>query len=272
MVEYKYDAWGKPTLVRTLTTAYEALAELNPFRYRGYVYDEEMGLYYLRSRYYSAEILRFLNADEFGGAKGRLISHNIFTYCNNVPVGNKDNDGRLFGLAILVAGLATIAVSLTGCSSSNTSEYSGSANCYAYALKLSVDPRTEKPFVNKPQPGEFSGKITYAYNDTAAKTVDVKMEMEEAVKRDCEVLGLTFEEVSSNAYVCEEGEWLVALAYAPGSDYHWWRKNEDGTWYHKPGTTPIQTVDSSGNIITDPGECDRGIYTEFLGYYVVSVE
>ena len=31
VVEYKYAAWGKPTLVRTLTTAYEALAELNPF-------------------------------------------------------------------------------------------------------------------------------------------------------------------------------------------------------------------------------------------------
>ena len=27
VVEYKYDAWGKPTLVRTLTTAYEMLAE-----------------------------------------------------------------------------------------------------------------------------------------------------------------------------------------------------------------------------------------------------
>ena len=32
VVEYKYDAWGKPTLVRTLTTAYEALAELNPLQ------------------------------------------------------------------------------------------------------------------------------------------------------------------------------------------------------------------------------------------------
>ena len=55
VVEYKYDAWGKPTLVRTLTTAYEALVELNPFRYRGYVYDEESGLYYLRSRAYDME-------------------------------------------------------------------------------------------------------------------------------------------------------------------------------------------------------------------------
>ena len=40
VVEYKYDTWGKPTLVRALTTEYEALAELNPFRYRGYVWDD----------------------------------------------------------------------------------------------------------------------------------------------------------------------------------------------------------------------------------------
>ena len=28
VVEYKYDAWGKPTLVRTLTTAYERKDEI----------------------------------------------------------------------------------------------------------------------------------------------------------------------------------------------------------------------------------------------------
>ena len=63
VVEYKYDAWGKPTLVRTLTTAYEALAELNPFRYRGYVYDGETGFYYLRSRYYVPRLSKFLIPD-----------------------------------------------------------------------------------------------------------------------------------------------------------------------------------------------------------------
>ena len=30
------------------------LGAIQPFRYRGYVYDEETGLYYLRSRYYIA--------------------------------------------------------------------------------------------------------------------------------------------------------------------------------------------------------------------------
>lgn len=57
-VGYKYDAWGKPVNVRTLTTAYETLAGMNPFRDRGYVYDEEMGLYYLNERYYMAETKR----------------------------------------------------------------------------------------------------------------------------------------------------------------------------------------------------------------------
>ncbi len=31
------------------------LGKYNPFRYRGYVYDEETGLYYLNSRYYDPE-------------------------------------------------------------------------------------------------------------------------------------------------------------------------------------------------------------------------
>ena len=74
VVEYKYDAWGKPTLVRTLTTAYEALAELNPFRYRGYVFDEETGLYYLRSRYYNSECLKFANCDEIYATKATNYS------------------------------------------------------------------------------------------------------------------------------------------------------------------------------------------------------
>ena len=44
-VGYKYDAWGKPVSVRILTIAYETLAGMNRFRYRGYVYDTETGLY-----------------------------------------------------------------------------------------------------------------------------------------------------------------------------------------------------------------------------------
>lgn len=267
VVEYRYDAWGRK--LSTTGSLAATLGKHNPFRYRGYVYDEETELYYLRSRYYNPETERFLNVDKFGGTKGKLISHNAFAYCNNAPVENKDSNGQWMGLAILVIGVSLL---LTGCSSNsnNSSEYSGQANCYAYALKLSVDPRTNKPFRSKPQPGEFAEK-SIMNKDWATDAASTKKLIVESVMADCEVLGMTIEEVSSSAYVCEDGEWLVALAYAPEwPDYHWWRQNEDGTWYHKPGSTSIRTVDDSGEMITDPAICDRGAYSEFLGYYVIS--
>ena len=65
----------------------EALSTLNPFRYRGYVYDEETGLYYLRSRYYNPCQSRFINAD-------CLISgSNLYAYCSNRPVYMSDSSG-----------------------------------------------------------------------------------------------------------------------------------------------------------------------------------
>ena len=63
VVEYKYDAWGKP--LSTTGTLADTLGKRNPFRYRCYVFDEETGLYYVRSRYYIASLARFLNVDGF---------------------------------------------------------------------------------------------------------------------------------------------------------------------------------------------------------------
>ena len=40
------------------------LGTLQPFRYRGCIFDEETGLYYLRSRYYNPNLCRFINADD----------------------------------------------------------------------------------------------------------------------------------------------------------------------------------------------------------------
>ena len=42
VVEYTYDAWGKP--LTTTGTLANSLGTLNPFRYRGYVYDDETGM------------------------------------------------------------------------------------------------------------------------------------------------------------------------------------------------------------------------------------
>ncbi len=99
VVEYGYDAWGNP-ISKTGTLA-ATLGTLNPFRYRGYVYDEETGLYYLRSRYYNPEWKRFINADKYI-SQGSLFA-NMFAYCKNAPLMFNDPDGKLGVLGVLSA-------------------------------------------------------------------------------------------------------------------------------------------------------------------------
>jgi hypothetical protein len=60
---------------------------------------------------------------------------------------------------------------------------------------------------------------------------------------------------------------LVALVVAPGWDYHWYRKHQEGFWGHKPGGTHATNLDNSGRVVQDPQTCDRGIYTHFCGYF-----
>ncbi len=61
----------------------------------------------------------------------------------------------------------------------------------------------------------------------------------------------------------------AALVVAPGRDYHWYRLGNDGTWSHKPGQTSATNRDNSGNIITDPRTANRGIYTDFCGFFML---
>ncbi|MFR8333901.1 MAG: RHS repeat-associated core domain-containing protein [Oscillospiraceae bacterium] len=47
------------------------MATYNPFRYRGYRYDGDTGLYYLQSRYYDPMTCRFVNADRYAEYRTR---------------------------------------------------------------------------------------------------------------------------------------------------------------------------------------------------------
>ncbi len=95
----------------------------NPFRYKGYYYDFETGLYLLTTRYYNPEWGRWLSADAFDYLDPQSINGlNLFAYCNNNPVMYKDSTGCysfldfltvvgrfIGGVAISVAsGVATI--------------------------------------------------------------------------------------------------------------------------------------------------------------------
>ena len=69
----------------------DTLGIRNPFRYRGYVYDEEAKLFYLRSRYYNPAVGRFVNADARFDSRG--FGANLFGYCAGNPVVRADYGG-----------------------------------------------------------------------------------------------------------------------------------------------------------------------------------
>ena len=102
---YAYDAWGKLLAVLdgndNPITDSSHFAIVNPFRYRGYIYDTETGFYYLQSRYYDPEIGRFINADGLIGANSDMATYNLFAYCGNSPVVRYDDTG-MFGRSLLV--------------------------------------------------------------------------------------------------------------------------------------------------------------------------
>ncbi len=97
VVKYKYDAWGNHKVLDAAgeeITSSSHIGNKNPFRYRGYFYDTETGLYYLQTRYYDPEIGRFLNMDSINYANPETINGlNLYAYCGNNPVMNIDPDG-----------------------------------------------------------------------------------------------------------------------------------------------------------------------------------
>ena len=112
VVEYTYDAWGN--ILSVSGELASTLGQYNPFRYRGYYYDSETDLYYLNSRYYDAEVGRFISADKFASTGQGLLGNNMFVYCGNNPVIRTDDDGEWWTIAIgaIIGGAISCATSI----------------------------------------------------------------------------------------------------------------------------------------------------------------
>ena len=106
VVSYTYDTWGKLISIKDgqgndVTNNTNHIGYKNSYRYRGYRYDTETGLYYLQSRYYNPEMGRFINADGTLHSGDELLGHNLYTYCNNNPINLRDINGNFPILAII---------------------------------------------------------------------------------------------------------------------------------------------------------------------------
>ena len=129
VAEYSYDAWGNPVEEPSDSINNPGI-EFSPFRYRGYWYDKETGLYYLNSRYYNPEWGRFLNADIYLNANGDILGFNMFAYCGNNPVNKQDLSGE-----IAITTLILIVSIVAGCLVAGHT----AATSYKYTGKVDVE-------------------------------------------------------------------------------------------------------------------------------------
>ena len=93
VVEYEYNPWGN--LISMIDTSNNNIGSINPIRYKGYYYDIESNLYYLKSRYYSPELCRFITPDSVDYLnQDFIVGINLYAYCGNDPVNYFDPSGH----------------------------------------------------------------------------------------------------------------------------------------------------------------------------------
>jgi RHS repeat-associated protein len=84
---YDYDGYGN-VLATTASTA-------NNYRYAGQQWDPDLGMYYLRARYYKPSLGRFWTGDSYEGDQSDPLSLHKYLYCQANPINMIDPTGCL---------------------------------------------------------------------------------------------------------------------------------------------------------------------------------
>jgi len=245
VVEYAYDAWGR---VRSTTGSLAStVGAKNPYRYRGYRYEKEFGLYYLQSRYYDPFLKRFINADGYASTGQGVLGNNIFAYCGNNPANRADASGAFWHTATLDfafeacnsdlrSGFLPQPTSEIGAAPDYESVLGGfdSPNCYGFALGSDT----------AMNPGDASGKYPKNWGSVS--------DVGSSVKADLIAKGYTVREISGPDSKLYENEYRIALrvgtnpyikyymfcagTYYEQYDYHFMVQTSTGQWAEKYGT------------------------------------
>jgi RHS repeat-associated protein len=110
---YEYDAFGNAWTVSGTTP--------NNYRYRGEQYDPDLGLYYLRARYYNPFTGRFMSRDPLSGIRSVPATLHKYLYAGGDPINLADPTGRAefveFGFTLVKTVEAGSIFAALGCGS-----------------------------------------------------------------------------------------------------------------------------------------------------------
>ena len=268
--QYSYDAWGKPLQ----TTGDAEIVSLNPFRYRGYVYDEETGLYYLLSRYYDPETGRYINADGLVSTGQGIGGTNMYSYCGNNPVVRCDPLGTIYDWNELWARMAYNLFAM---------------NCAAFAEDLWTDPTNPgKSWGSDYHPGSISNpKNGLKPSDLAGKNQKTASKIvKQKTITDHAYMGRKFRELPDAFTLPRNGNIAIAVVYNQETGaWHYYRqisnpfakKEEDRLyWIHKPSGQSNEIIEwdqMTGMRIADPAtdSYNETKYGTVLGYFEIGL-
>ena len=111
------------------------IGHLNGFRYRGYYYSTELGLYYLKSRFYDPVVGRFINADSVEYLDPSSVNGlNLYAYCGNNPVMCVDPNGNLafFVISAIVGAVIGFGITLYSDYADDGKIFNGSVGAWSY--------------------------------------------------------------------------------------------------------------------------------------------
>ncbi len=140
---YIYDAYGN--IVNKSDVENNTIAKLNPYRYKSYYYDEETGMFWLSSRYYSPELCRFISPDSIDYLDPSSINGlNLYCYCMNNPVMYKQGPvsygGSIISSSISVGGSTAGVINTSAIKrlSKSVSASRNGFNLFGYELRQSA--------------------------------------------------------------------------------------------------------------------------------------
>ena len=123
VVEYRSSSYGEVENIHDNSKI--EISAKDHLRYKGYIYDEETRLYYLKTRYYDPEIGRFISPDSIDYQSPESINGlNLYAYCGNDPVNYSDGFGhmpewvqdtlKVLGAVAIVVGVTALTVVTAG--------------------------------------------------------------------------------------------------------------------------------------------------------------